>query len=400
MSNPSASVPFALPVPQAAYAWLYSQTRAAAGRERGPAAARELLDRLGAPDRQFRSLRVVGTNGKGSTCAMLEAGLLAAGVRAGRFTSPHLQRFEERIRVTGQELHPDRTLEFIRWAQAEASEFAFFDLTLGLAAQTFAQTGVEMAVMEAGVGGKSDATHALENVAAVLLTNVALDHTAVLGDTVAAIASDKARAARAGVPLLSTATGQALEVVQQVAEEIGAPLYLPHTHPELFALPHPPALVGPHQAQNAALAVAALRLLGYSTGLEAALGAAHAGRMERSERLGRTIWLDGAHNPAGAAALAAALPQADVLLFGSFARKDTAQTLVPLLNMAPVRVFTAPGEQATSPHDLATQYGGHAQPDPTAALAQALSLTPLGGTLVVAGSLYLVGLAREWLLQD
>lgn len=382
----------------AAYEWLFMQTRAAAGRKRGAVAARELLDRLGAPDRQFRSLRVVGTNGKGSTCAMLEAGLLAAGVRTGRFTSPHLHRFEERIRIAGQELDPARTLEFVGWARAEAASFAFFDLALGLAAKTFAEGGVEVAVMEAGVGGQSDATHALHDVAAVLLTNVGLDHTATLGGTVAAIARDKAGAARAEVPLLSTATGEALTVVQGVAAEVGAPLYLPQTHPDLFALPHPPALAGAHQGQNAALAVATLRLLGFERGIEAALNASHAGRMERFRCQGRTAWLDGAHNPAGAEALAATLPQADVLLFGSFARKDTVQTLAPLLEMAPLRIFTAPGENATSPQELAAEYDGEAIAKPAEALAQALDKTPPGGTLVVAGSLYLVGMAREWLL--
>ncbi|MDO4263149.1 MAG: Mur ligase family protein [Deinococcus sp.] len=376
-----------------AYDWLFSRTRPA-GQPRTAGPARELLDRLGAPDTQFRSLRVVGTNGKGSTCAMLEAGLLAAGVRAGRFTSPHLHHFEERIRVLGEELDPARTLEFVRWAQQEAPHAAFFDLALGLAAQAFAAGGVESAVMEAGVGGHSDATHALANVDAVLLTNVGLDHTAALGGTVAAIAADKARAARPGVPLLTTATGEALDVVAAVAQEVGAPLHTPASHPELFALPRPPALAGEHQAQNAALALAALRLLGHDDGLEAALEAHWPGRLEPLACQGRTVLLDGAHNPAAAQALAASLPAADVLLFGNFARKDTAQTLAPLLPLAPRRVFTAPGEGATPPHKLAALWHGEAWPDPHQALARALALTPQGGTLLVAGSLYLVGLVR------
>ncbi|WP_261664673.1 glutamate ligase domain-containing protein [Deinococcus sp. Marseille-Q6407] len=388
--------------PDPTYDWLFSRTRAAAGRERGPQAARELLDRLGAPDRRFRSLRVVGTNGKGSTCAMLEAGLLAAGVRTGRFTSPHLHRFEERIRIAGEELAPARTREFVAWAQREAPEFAFFDLTLGLAAQTFAESGVEVAVMEAGVGGLSDATQALENVDAVLLTNVGLDHTAALGDSIAQIAADKAGAALSGAPLLSTAVGgEAQAAVQAAAERSGALLYLPETHPDLFALPHAPALAGAHQRQNAALALAALRLLGYDDGLEAALGASWPGRLERFGCQGRTVLLDGAHNPAAAQALAASLPRADTLLFGGFARKDTAQTVAPLLPLASQLVWTAPDEEGevADPQALAARYGGEAQPNPRQALDRALALTPAGGTLLVTGSLYLVGLLRETLLQ-
>ena len=377
------------------YDWLFSRTRA--GRERGPAGARALLDRLGAPDRRFACIRVVGTNGKGSTCAMLEAGLLAAGVRVGRFTSPHLQRYEERVRVDGQDLDPARTATFVGWARTHVPDAAFFDLTLALACQTFAQDGVEVAVMEAGVGGVSDPTQALTQVQAVALTNVALDHVATLGPTLEDIARDKAGAVRSGVPLLTTEAGEALGTVREVAAKVGAPLRTPQTHPALFALPHPPRLAGAHQRVNAALAAATLRTLGYGSGVAAALNAAHPARLEHFEVEGRSVLLDGAHNPHAATALAASVLHADVLLFGGLARKDTAATLAPLLPVAPLLVFTAPGDPAASPEDLAREYGGEAVPAPGAALAHALAMTPRGGTLLVAGSLYLAGLIREHL---
>ncbi|MGY2897232.1 glutamate ligase domain-containing protein [Deinococcus sp. UYEF24] len=383
------------------YGWLFAQTRQ--GRERGPAPARRLLDRLGRPDAQFASLRVVGTNGKGSVCAMLEAGLLAAGVRVGRFTSPHLTHFEERIRVNGAEISPQHTAEFVAWARREAPDAAFFDLSLGLAAQVFAESGVELAVMEAGVGGVSDATQALNGVSggvrAVLLTNVALDHTATLGETVAQIARDKAGAALPGVPFLTTAQGEALDVVQAVCQEIGALLYTPASHPALFGLPRLPRLEGEHQAQNARLALAALRLLGHESGIEAALDASWPARLERFTVQGRTVLLDGAHNPAAAQALALALAQtvgpggADVLLFGSLPRKDSAATLQELRKVAPVRVFTHPGQEP--PHAdleaLAARFGGEVEPDAETAFRLALELTPPGGTLLITGSLYLAG---------
>ncbi|GGL09410.1 bifunctional folylpolyglutamate synthase/dihydrofolate synthase [Deinococcus radiotolerans] len=383
----------AAPVPN--YEWLFARTRA--GRERGPGVARALLDALGRPDTQFRSVRVVGTNGKGSTCAMLEAGLRAAGVRAGRFTSPHLTHFEERVRVNGEPIPAAETAAFIAWARAHGGDAAFFDLTLALAARVFAARGVEVAVMEAGVGGATDATQALENVAAVALTNVALDHVGVLGSTVAQIARDKAGAARPGVPLLTTAAEEALDVIAEVAEGVGAPLLTPGTHPDLFALPRPPRLEGPHQARNAALAAATLRTLGYGAGVDGALDATHPGRLERFDVDGRTVLVDGAHNPHAAQALALAVPRADVLLFGNLARKDTAATLAPLLTVAARRVFTAPGDLATPPQELAAQYSGDAIPEPAQALAHALRLTPPGGTLLVAGSLYLAGQTRTLL---
>ena len=379
------------------YDWLYRQTRR--GRERGPERARRLLDTLGALDGQFQSVRVIGTNGKGSTCALLEAGLIGAGVRVGTFTSPHLERFEERVRVDGQAISPQRTADFVAWAQQHAPDAAFFDHSLGLACLEFSRAGVQWAVMEAGVGGASDATQALYQVRAVAITNVALDHTATLGPSLAGIARDKAGAALEGVPLLSTATGEGLAVIRQVAAERGAPLYTPHSHPALFALPRPPALHGPHQVQNAALAAATLRLLGFESGLDAALSATLAARLEHFEVRGRSVLLDGAHNPHAALALAGAVPGADVLLFGNFARKDTGATLAPLLALSAVRVFTAPGEEATDPEALAVAYGGEAVADPQAALERALALTPVGGTLLITGSLYLAGALRGALVE-
>ncbi|MFB9990702.1 glutamate ligase domain-containing protein [Deinococcus oregonensis] len=377
------------------YDWFYARTRN--GRTRGPEVARALLDAQGSPDAAFASLRVVGTNGKGSTCAMLEAGLTSAGVSTGRFTSPHLTRFEERVRVNGQEVAPARVAAFIRQARQEGWDGAFFDLSLLLACTVFAESDVRVAVMEAGVGGVTDATDALQDVLAVALTNVALDHVGVLGGTVAQIARDKALAARPGVPLLTTATGEALDVIRTVCSEQNAPLYTPATHPVLFTLPHAPALLGAHQHSNAALALATLRLLGYETGAEAALAASHPARLERFVQGGKTVLIDGAHNPHATQALAAAVPQADVLLFGNLARKDTAATLGPLLAVAPLRVFTAPGDLATPPQELADQYGGEGITNSAQALARALALTPVGGTLLVAGSLYLAGKVREWL---
>ncbi len=379
------------------YTWLFAQTRQ--GKERGPVPARALLDRLGRPDEYFPSLRVVGTNGKGSVCAMLEAGLMAVGVRVGRFTSPHLTHFEERIRVDGQEISPEQTAAFVAWAQREDQGAAFFDLSLGLAAQVFAGAGVQLAIMEAGVGGASDATQALNSspggVRAVLLTNVALDHTATLGGTVAQIAEDKARAALPGVPLLTTAEGEAMTVVSAVCREVSAPLYTPASHPELFALPRPPRLEGAHQAHNAGLALAALRLLGHETGTQAALDARWPARLERLTLAGRTVLLDGAHNPAAAAALAQAVGRggADVLLFGSLPRKDSASVLAALLDVAAVRVLTHPGSEPPQAdlESLAGQFGGLVEPEAAVAFGRALSLTPPGGTLLVAGSLYLAG---------
>lgn len=373
------------------YAWLYARTRS--GRARGAAGVLALLSALGHPEGGLACIRVVGTNGKGSTAAMLAAGLAAAGVGpVGLFTSPHLTHYEERIVIGGQQLDPARTAAFIAWAQQHAPDAAFFDLTLALACLSMAEADVRWAVIEAGVGGRSDATDALPDVRAVALTNIGADHLSTLGPTLADVARDKAGAARAGAPLLTT-TEEELGVVAHVAAEAGAPLYTPASHPDLFALPHSPRLAGAHQVRNAALALATLRVLGFASPeiLEAALGASWPARLERRLIDGREVLLDGAHNPPAAAAVAQAVGRADVLLFGNLARKDTDATLEPLRAICGTVVYTHP---CTDPQALARKYGGQAAPDVPQALATALALTPLGGRLLVAGSLYLAGEVR------
>jgi dihydrofolate synthase / folylpolyglutamate synthase len=378
------------------YAWLYARTRS--GRARGAAGVQLLLAQLGHPERALACIRVVGTNGKGSTAAMLAAGLGAAGVGpVGLFTSPHLTHYEERIVIGGQQLDPARTAAFVAWAQQHAPDAAFFDLTLALACLSMAQAGVRWAVMEAGVGGRSDATEALPDVRAVALTSIGADHLATLGPTRADVARDKAGAARSGVPLLSTAEDEE-DTVAQVAAEAEAPLDTPRSSPDLFALPRLPRLAGPHQARNAALALATLRTLGFGgpAVLEAALDADWPARLERRLLNGREVLLDGAHNPPAAAALALAVGHADVLLFGNMARKDTAATLEPLRAVCRTVIYTAP---CPDPQALARQYGGQAILDTAEALATALARTPPGGRLLVAGSLYLAGEVRVLLSQ-
>lgn len=380
------------------HAWLYAQARPG---ERGPARARALLRGLGDPQQAFAVLRVVGTNGKGSTAAMLEAGLLACGESVGCFTSPHLSRFEERVRIGGRELAPERTADFVAWARARGVQAGFFELALALACREFARAGVRWVVAEAGVGGASDATAALDDrVQAVALTNVAADHLNVLGPGLADVARDKAGAARRGRPLLSTAREEA-DTVARVARERGAELLTPQEHPALFALPHPPALAGPWQLHNAALAAATLRRLGFGAGVPAALGAVWPARLERFAAQGRTVLLDGAHNPAAAGALVAGLTGVHTLLFGALARKDALPMLAALRPLAREVLLTAPSvaEAAQSAHrELAPALGLKAEDDPARALRRALALTPPGGTLLIAGSLHLAGTLRPLLL--
>jgi dihydrofolate synthase/folylpolyglutamate synthase len=378
--------------------WLYARRRTG---PRGPERARAILGRLGDPQARFDAIHVVGTNGKGSVCAMLDAGLRASGLHVGRFTSPHLTDFRERIVVNGQEIPEPVVLEFAAWAREHAQDGAFFDLTIALAFNYFANQGVDIAVVEAGVGGASDATMTLERVKLLVLTNVDFDHIETLGPSLRDIAQDKSGAIRAGVPVVTAATGEALEVIRSRAFDRQAPLYALDASNPLFALPRAPRLQGRHQIENAHLAAAALRLLGYAeASVLAALEASWPARFEVFKLEGRTVIVDGAHNPAGAQALADSLEPGFALVFGAFERKNAQAVLEPLRTLASSLAFVAPpGGQAADPRSLALEHGGTAFDTLEGAFRHTLERTGKGGCIVVTGSLYLAGLMREHLIQ-
>jgi dihydrofolate synthase / folylpolyglutamate synthase len=378
--------------------WLYARTRS--GLARGPERAQGLLEQFGNPQQSFRGVHVLGTNGKGSVCAMISAGLRAAGDRVGRFTSPHLLDFRERITVDGLEIPESEVVRFVQWAQRDRTEAAFFDLTVVMAFTHFARTNVEVAVVEAGVGGARDATANLENVLLTVITNVDFDHVETIGPNLRQIALEKAGAIRAGVPVVTAARGEALEVIRGVALERGAELHVLEPEDDLFALPHKPALRGVFQLENAALAVAGLRLLGLEDAeVSASLEASWPGRMEKLEVQNRAVILDGAHNPAAARALAKSLKPGFSLVFGAMARKDVRGVLEPLRELASEVRFVSPGTLGADPQALALEFDGLAFDSLEAALRASLESVPERGRVLVTGSLYLVAEARKMLLE-
>jgi len=366
-----------------ALAWLYARRRTG---ERGTHRVRALLARLGHPEAGFLAVHVLGTNGKGSVVAYLEAAFRAAGLAYGAYTSPHLVDFRERIRTHLGPVPREAVVRFVAWAREEAWEEppGFFDLATALAFLHFRERGVALAAVEAGVGGEKDATNALSRVALTVLTNVGEDHLEALGGTLEAVAREKAGAFRPGV-----------EVARKVAEERGAPLYVLDPEDPLFALPAPPGLRGAYQEENARLAAAALRLLGLP---EAAIArglreARHPGRMERFLLKGVEVYLDGAHNPPAAEALAREF-SAYHLVFGAFPRKDVKGVLAHLLPKARSVRYARAGEGA-----LGGELGTPFFEDPWEALEDALARAREDGLPVLAtGSLYLVGRLRERLV--
>ncbi len=418
--------------------WLFARQRF--GVKPGLERVRALLTRLGNPQEAFGVVLVGGTNGKGSCASTLATILTHSGRRTGLFTSPHLTRFGERFLVDGREPSENDLLAGLAAVRphAEALEATFFEIVTALACLLFARAGVEVAVMEVGLGGRFDATNALSPRLSII-TGVALDHTEVLGDTVAKIAADKAGIMRPDTLSLTGAvddTGNdsgndaagALTVLRDAARKLGAPLWaLGHEitvdarekgwsglslgleSPLGRALVTTP-LLGLHQAPNVALAVVAAQVLGAS-GAAVAAGAAQTrwpGRLEPLQARDRTFLLDGAHNPQAARALARALRALGVapakLVFGVSADKDVAEIVAALEPSVSEVILTRArlNPRSASPEKLAAYWSvpTFVAETPEAALDTAHTRTRPGEVVVVAGSLYLIGEVRPLLLGE
>lgn len=407
--------------------WLFARQRF--GVKPGLARVHALLERTGHPETSFETVLIGGTNGKGSTASTLSSILEHSGKRTGLFTSPHLTYFTERFQVDGEQV-PAYTVEAALLElkpHAEVLEATFFEIVTVLACKLFAQAGVNRAVIEVGLGGRYDATNALEPRMSIL-TNVSLDHTQILGDTVEAIAKDKAGILRPGKLALTAATGAALATLRTEAKDVGARLRVlgsDDLHVEIKAatwgglelvvhsskncvVVHSP-FIGRHQAANVALAVAAAQTLGVTNRAirEGVRRVKWPGRLERLVYEGRTLLFDGAHNPAAAQTLRDVLAELGVvdftLIAGVGQDKDVPGVLSPLAAASKHAVLTRAqfSPRATDPADLA-EIAPEAlvEPDPRQALKRALELTPQGSVIVVAGSLYLVGELRPYVLGE
>ena len=405
----------------------------------GLAAIDALCERLGRPERDVPSVLVAGTNGKGSAAATLSAIATAAGARTGLYTSPHLHRAGERIRieeedVTDEEL--DEILARVFRAADAAPEIpgTYFEILTAAALLAFSVRSLDLAVLEVGLGGRFDAT----NVAPALLsvvTSIGLDHVEELGPTLASIAREKAGVFRRGRPALvgwlepepaSALAGAAQgagAVLHEAARELvvadrttsvdgtrfslGTPL-------QSYALATP--LAGAHQARNVALAVRAAELLGEALpgrSREAVASGVAAtrwpGRLEKVKVRGRTVLLDGCHNAEGAAALALFLRETGLagrvrLVFGAMADKDVEEIAAVLFPAAStVRLVTAPSPRAATAEELSRRTAA-VRPDAVASPSLDFALRELldegdPAPIIVAGSLYLVGAARSEILS-
>lgn len=405
---------------------------------------RALLHDLGDPHLGIRGALVAGTNGKGSVLALAAAAVRAAGLRAGETPKPHLVTYRERMQIAGRPVDPgtfaaltNRALSAADRISRRLGEPTEFELLTAMVFRWFADEGVDLALVEVGLGGRLDATHAWDGGVAAI-TNVDLDHTDRLGATIAAIAREKAAIIERGDVAVTGATGEALGIVRRRARRMDVPLTVVEPPPVLglsrdgieVELPRLGrtfvGLRGRHQAANAAVAHALLDALGEAgiadvpdaDRLAGFAAARWPGRLELLEVDGREVLLDGAHNPAGAAALAVALDDLRpflrsgplTLVVASMADKDAGGVVAALaaaraLDGAWIVATRIDAPRALAADELAAAWRAGrpdvtvtTEPDPGAALGAAIA--GADGPVVVAGSLYLVGFARARLVDD
>ena len=396
---------------------------------------RRLLDALGRPeDRLPPVIHVAGTNGKGSVIAFLAAVLEAAGLSVHAYTSPHLVRFNERIVLGGRPIEDDSLADIL--AECERANrgepITFFEITTAAGFLAMARGAADIALVETGLGGRFDATNVLDGPALSVITPVSRDHGRFLGETIAEIAFEKAGILKPGVTaVIGEQTEEAAAVIAARAAEIGAPLRRHgrewhHDAPSyrdgaaVLDLPEP-GLFGPHQRANAALAAAAARALpGPEIAVQAiARGIAAARWPGRLQRLsdgvlaraagpGRELWLDGGHNAAAGAALAAVARDwgdrpLDIVV-GHLANRPPAEFLAPLAgHVRSLRAVPIPGgADCHDPDTLAAAGAALGVPaQPHAGVPEAVAAiareAPSPSRILICGSLYLVGsvLARE-----
>ena len=378
-----------------------------------------ILERLGNPERRMGIVvHVGGTNGKGSTVAMLDAILRRSGARVARYSSPHLTSLRERIVIDGAPISEAAIVEVSARVDAAGGEaLTFFERITVIAMLAFADAAPDVTLLEVGLGGRLDATNVVDAEIAVV-TGVALDHQALLGDTLELIAAEKAGIFKAGQSVIIGASGEpaAVEVLAAAAKRVGAGR-IELVHAASASSMPTLGLRGSHQRSNAASAVSAYRELvrcgitsiGDAAIHDALASATHPGRFETVARAPDII-LDGAHNPHGAAALARAmadLPRPRVLLLGVSADKDVAGMVDALRGSAEHVIATRYDQpRALVPTELADACRSAglanvaAMEKLDAAIARARELTGRHGTIVIAGSLLLVGQARALLVAD
>ncbi len=362
------------------------------------------------PERAFDAVHVAGTNGKGSVSAMVEAIARQSGLRTGLFTSPHLTRFAERIRIDGEPIEDVELVDHLEAALRVGPALSFFETATLAAFRAFRAARVDVAVVEVGLGGRLDATNVIPTPKAAAITRIAFDHMDKLGHTLVDIAREKAGIAKPGLDIV---TGPLLPEVRAAIDEVaraaGATTRSALDDPEAarFVEGATLGLVGAHQRSNATIAYVLGRRLGASepAAAEGLATVRWPGRLETVRTPEGAVLLDAAHNPDGVASLATYLASQRIpegrlaVVFGVLADKAWTEMQDILVTTRALRFYATPkGRAAVAPADLARRREGVVAADVGEALTLARAAVGPEGLVVVAGSILLIGEARARLL--
>jgi dihydrofolate synthase/folylpolyglutamate synthase len=400
----------------------------------GLAKVEAILEAIGNPHLEIQAIHIGGTNGKGSTAAMMASILQKEGYRTGLYTSPHLIRFTERIKINGKEIEQEEVAELAGWMRKRVEEagvippFTFFDFTTAMALLYFKQKMVDLAVLEVGLGGRLDSTNVVDPLLSII-TNIGKDHEEQLGRSLLKIAGEKAGIIKKGRPLLTAATQpQVLRLFSKICQERRSPYYRVRKelryvqngernfdyeglHRKLWNISL--NLGGPHQIINATTALGAMEVLddlGYSVSNDAMVEGVKEvewpGRLEMVCSSPRVV-LDGAHNPAGALALKESIEKEFQfhhlnLILGVMKDKDIQSILRLLAPLAHHLILTRPHtDRAAPPSLLLKALGKNGEKaeivdDLEGAIGKGLSITQGDDLLCITGSLYTVGEARAY----
>ena len=393
-----------------------------------------ILKAIGNPHKEIQAIHIGGTNGKGSTAAMMSSILQREGYRVGLYTSPHLIRFTERVKVNGKEIEGEEVAALTGWMRKEieaagiAPPFTFFDFTTAMALHYFKEKLVDLAILEVGLGGKLDSTNVVDPLISVI-TNIAKDHEEYLGKSILKIAREKAGIIKKGRPLITAATQPSvLRLFSKACREMGSPYFrvgkeFRYLRAEDGGFDYEGLnrklwgihlnLKGFHQVINAATALGAMEVLedlGYRVSTDAMIDGLREvdwpGRLEMVSSSPKVI-LDGAHNPAGALVLKESLEKEFqyehlILLIGIMKDKDIQSMLHLLAPLADHIILTRPHtDRATPPSLLKRALGQNGKKaeiaeDLKEAIERGLSLTKKEDLLCITGSLYTVGEARPY----
>ncbi len=384
------------------------------GQKLGLERIQHLLDRLGNPEKKFQSIHIAGTNGKGSTAAMIASILTESGYRTGLFTSPHLNDFCERVRIGSEEISRDEVLHWARRIrEVEVEELSFFEMATAIGFLHFSSKGCPVAVIETGLGGRLDATNVLDPILSVI-TTVGRDHMQFLGETIEEIAYEKAGIIKPGVPIVTgPLVPEAMEVIREAAGVKGSrfiPLYTPLIPPNIRL-----RLEGNHQRSNAALALATIDMLRtlhqFSIDQDAVWrGLENVSWPGRLETVFEEPWvlLDGAHNPEAMGAVRDFMEEnlkgrRMKVVFGAMADKEISKILEEIASLTDEFIFTAPRlKRAATPRALleaASRFGKKncVVEEVDQAVESTLNRMTAEDVLLITGSLFVVGEARKWL---